>query len=127
MRLWGWQPPEIIVGESVPGLSVIRDLPWLARQRSSQQARDLQRFQAFSSGYLAFAGVDSRGRYLVVDPRYSMLPNSTEALWGIALSPGAAETEHADYLNLRRPQDRDLALAKLWQMVVSGNSYPDRP
>ncbi len=46
----------------------------------SQQARDIERFRWFSDDYLAR---DSFGR--VIDMRYSMVPDSINAMWGITV------------------------------------------
>lgn len=73
---------QILPGSSVEALDPERDFPWL--HPSSRQARDLQRFSHFSSGYLA---LDQGNRSRVTDIRYSMLPNEIDGLWGIDLHP----------------------------------------
>ncbi len=86
----------VIPGDNVARLNVARDLPWLDPQ--SQQARDLERFRWFSSDHLA---LDTTDPLLVVDMRYSMLPNEVKGLWGIRLHPEAAPTDHVGYVAQR--------------------------
>ncbi len=121
----GWSP-QLIEGESVPKLEVVRDFPWL--EPLSQQAQDIERFRHFSAGYLA---VDRQDNNTIVDMRYSMLPNTVDALWGIKLSTTVGESEHVQFLTLRNPDERDLALKRLQEMVFSAdypslNDYQDK-
>lgn len=83
-------------GESITKLDIARDLPWL--NTASQQARDIERFRWFSMGYLA---VHQHSPNLIVDIRYSFLPNKIDALWGIELNPEAGDTEHVGYFTRR--------------------------
>lgn len=85
-------------GESAPALDVRRDLPWL--DDASQQARDLERFRWFSSGYVA---LDPDRLDHVIDVRYSLVPNRIEALWGIRLDPAASPRAHAAFFTAREP------------------------
>lgn len=96
-------------GRSVPALDVPRDLPWL--DADSQQARDVERFRWFSADYVA---LDPRTPNHVIDIRYSMVPNRVDPLWGIALRPAAAPTEHARFVADRRIEgDEYAALLRL--------------
>jgi len=88
----------IIPGDSVERLSRAKHLPWL--DADSQQARDLARFQWFSNDYLA---LDQHDPLLVIDMRYSLLPNEVDGLWGIRFNPTAGVDEHIDYRTQRRP------------------------
>jgi len=88
----------------VPRLNPVVHLPWLADD--SQQARDLARFRWFSDGFLA---VDSDNPMLVVDMRYSVLPNEADGLWGIIFDPEADADHHVGYLNRREIGDDQLA------------------
>lgn len=73
---------KIFTGESIKKLDPKNDLPWL--QEKTQQGKDLKRFAWFSQGYLA---LDPKNPYRVVDVRYSLLPQSTQAIWGIDFNP----------------------------------------
>ena len=84
--------PTVYVGDSVEKLQLDKHLPWL--DKSSQQARDIERFRWFSAGYLA---IDAGNPLLVTDMRYSMLPNEIDALWGIELDPSASKDAHVGY------------------------------
>ncbi|MEM8845368.1 MAG: metal-dependent hydrolase, partial [Pseudomonadota bacterium] len=85
-------------GELIPKLEVKRDMPWL--DPDSQQARDIERFTWFSQG---FVSVDPHNPYRIFDARYSLLPNVSQGLWGITVSPDAPFYEHVRYVT-----DRDL-------------------
>ncbi len=85
-------------GDHIAVLDVARDLPSL--DPNSQQARDLERFRWFSMGYLARfelapAVRRTENSALVVDVRYSNLPNAIAPMWGIELSANADTQTHA--------------------------------
>jgi len=67
-------------GERVRALAA--DPDWRPPPAGSRQARDVARFRAFSAGYLALDPADPD---LVIDVRYSLVPNEIDALWGIVL------------------------------------------
>ena len=71
---------EHIKGASIQKLNVKRDFPWLPE--ASQQAKDIERFRWFSDGYLA---VNPDNENMIMDMRYSFLPNRIDAMWGIEL------------------------------------------
>jgi inner membrane protein len=102
--------PKIIEGTAIAPLDIDRDLPWL--EKGSQQAEDLERFRWFSQDYIALAA-DSP--FKVVDLRYSLLPNETDALWGIELSPQHSE-QHVRYFTQRR--DSKSKTAQLLEMLL---------
>lgn len=83
-------------GASIKKLALETDFPWL--DADSQQAKDVERFRWFSMGYLA---VDQHNANLIVDIRYSMVPNEVNPLWGIELNQGAGREEHVRYITLR--------------------------
>ena len=85
-------------GTSIAKLDLIRDVPWL--DTASQQAKDIERFRWFSDDYLALSTTDP---HLVIDVRYSFLPNQTRWLWGIQLDPDSASTAHVQFLMRSRP------------------------
>jgi inner membrane protein len=83
---------SISTGESVAKLDLEADFPWL--DGGSQQALDVERFRWFSAGHLSKSRDDDN---MIVDMRYSMLPNQGDGLWGIVLSPDAKADEHVGY------------------------------
>lgn len=104
---------RIYEGASIERLHISRDLPWLVSQ--SQQARDLERFRWFSNDHLALHPTD---RNLVIDIRYSMVPNKLDPLWGIELDPAAAEDAHIKWRPMRA--DGSDRLGDLWRIWING-------
>ena len=72
---------EVIVGTSIQKLNIKRDFPWLPAD--SQQVKDIERFRWFSDGYLA---VSRRNPDLIMDVRYSYLPNRINSMWGVKVN-----------------------------------------
>ena len=107
----GWKEPTIWEGDTIKKLSIDRDLPWL--DKNSQQAKDIERFRWFSTGYIA---LDQQHPNRVVDIRYSLLPQKIQALWGIKLSPTASPEQHVEFYNDRG--DSKSAINTLWQMIT---------
>jgi inner membrane protein len=101
---------QVWQGDSIQKVSSPRDFPWL--DLSSQQAKDIQRFDWFSSGYLAR---DPQNSFKIMDVRYSMLPNSIRPLWGIELSPESKAQEHVRYYTQR--DDPRASLGQLINMI----------
>ncbi len=83
-------------GASIARLDLKRDFPWL--EPGSQQARDVERFRWFSDDWVA---VDPQVENRIVDMRYSVVPNTIDALWGIDLDQRAAPDEHVRYVTNR--------------------------
>jgi len=83
-------------GERVAKLDLSRDFAWL--DPNSQQARDVERFRWFSGGFLAKSSTEND---MIVDMRYSALPNRADGLWGIVLSPDASRSAHVGYRTMR--------------------------
>ena len=92
--------PLVYSGGSVAVLDIPGQFPWL--KEGSQQAKDLARFDWFSSGHLA---VDNNDSFRVIDMRYSMLPNEIDGLWGIRLTESAASDQHVTY-EVKRSVDK---------------------
>ncbi len=107
----GWQQPTVWPGATVNKLNVARDFPWL--QADSQQARDIERFAQFSTGYL---GVDPANPNRIGDIRYSILPQDIEPLWGIELDSTAGPNSHVRYYT-QRSGSRE-ALPELLRMIL---------
>ena len=70
---------------------------------NSQQANDLERFRNFSDGYLSF----DNNMQLVIDARYSLLPNEASPLWGIIINPDKDFSEHAEWWENRTPSKKN--------------------
>jgi len=100
----------IIEGDHVARLNLQSSFPWL--DTDSQQARDVERFRWFSNDYLA---IDSDDPFLIVDMRYSHLPNEIKGLWGIRLDPDASADEHVTWI-ARRSADSE-RFEQLWAML----------
>lgn len=88
--------PEAFVGERFEKLDPARDFPWLGH--STQQWRDVQRFERFAAGFVALDGAHANR---IVDIRYSLVPNRRDAFWGIELKQDAGAEEHASYVTMR--------------------------
>ena len=101
----------IIPGDNIERLDLKTQYPWL--DSKSQQAIDVERFRWFSNNHLA---VDKEDELLIVDMRYSQLPNEIEGLWGIRLNPEATANEHAAW-RTRRSTDSE-RLKNLWAMLA---------
>ena len=100
----------IIEGDHVARLNLQSSFPWL--DTDSQQARDVERFRWCSNDYLA---IDSDDPFLIVDMRYSHLPNEIKGLWGIRLDPDASADEHVTWI-ARRSADSE-RFEQLWAML----------
>ena len=107
---------RVYPGSSVERLQIGKHLPWLSE--NSQQAHDIERFRWFSSDYLA---IDQADPLLIVDMRYSMLPNEIEGLWGIRLNPDAGSSEHVQY-HTQRSASRE-RIDRLLAMLLD-SEYP---
>ncbi|MEM7012764.1 MAG: metal-dependent hydrolase, partial [Verrucomicrobiota bacterium] len=95
VRVGLMRPERTYTGTSVPALEAAAlkgDLP-----PASTLANDLDRFDHFSSRYLAHHP-DQPG--VVGDFRYAMLPNSAVPLWGIRYNP-AQPDEHVRFESFR--------------------------
>jgi len=100
----------IVEGAHVKRLDLTVAFPWLDPE--SQQARDIERFRWFSNDYLAIEPDDPS---LIVDMRYSHLPNEIKGLWGIRLDPNAPADEHVTWIT-RRSADSE-RFEQLWAML----------
>ena len=106
---------EYLPGSSIKKLDVKRDFPWLPE--ASQQARDIERFRWFSDDFLA---VSKRYPNLVMDIRYSFLPDRIDPMWGVEVSRQTIRARdfdaHADYKMIRNlnPQTTERFLDMLF-------------
>ena len=102
--------PTYFPGTSAPKLAINRDFPWL--DQNSQQARDIERFRWFSDDWLA---IDAQDPNLIVDMRYSQIPNTIKGLWGISLSANATNDAHIQWTSLRQTSQTEVEA--LWQQI----------
>lgn len=93
---------KFITGTSIQKLDVRRDFSWLPE--NSQQARDIERFRWFSDDFLA---VDTRDPEMIMDVRYSFLPNRVNPMWGIKLDRQQIEDGDMDS-HIKYQINRDL-------------------
>jgi inner membrane protein len=70
--------------ELIPGDSVSSHIEVSGLNPDSTQAKDIERFRWFSSGYISHYRDDP---LMIGDIRYSLLPDEVEPLWGIRLNP----------------------------------------
>ena len=84
---------EVITGSSIEKLNISRDLPWLSK--SSQQAKDIERFRWFSDDFLA---VNLNDPKVIIDVRYSLLPNEINMMWGIGLDKNKDAGAHTSFM-----------------------------
>lgn len=113
---------SIFEGDSIPKLEFDRDLYWL--EKTSQQAKDIERFRWFSNNHLA---LDPNNPNRIIDMRYSMLPNKLDGLWGIELSPSADLESHVKWIANRSINDRTNDLRTLWKMIKGQDIKPAWP
>ena len=90
----GWDSVTI-PGKSIAKLDINNDYPWLLKD--SVQAKDIERFRWFSAGFLAKVPNDN---LMIMDVRYSFIPNELSPLWVIRLNPKTPE-QHVEYLDIR--------------------------
>ena len=100
----GWEE-RIYPGGRIEKLDLSRHFPWLSP--STQQARDVARFRWFSDDWLA---IDAADPSVIVDARFSQLPQSTEGLWGIGLDQQRGDQEPIAWITNRQTSSADLAL-----------------
>ncbi|RMA78746.1 metal-dependent hydrolase [Umboniibacter marinipuniceus] len=65
---------------------------------SSQQRRDIDRFNWFSQ---SFTALQTEPELRIIDVRYSLVPNEIKPLWGITLDCYASLSAHAQYFTSR--------------------------
>jgi inner membrane protein len=104
--------PRVFLGASVLKLNTGRDFPEL--EKTSRQARDIDRFSRLSDGYLA-RDPSVAGR--IIDVRYSMIPNEIDALWSIGVSAAAGPDAHVTFQTHRG--DPMEGLRRLWSMLTA--------
>jgi len=84
---------KIISGALIKKLNIDRDFPWLPE--NSQQAKDIERFRWFSDDFLAVSLGDPN---VILDVRYSFLPNQIKLMWGIELEEKRVAAKHVNFI-----------------------------
>jgi inner membrane protein len=107
---------RIYAGETIEKFTFERDLPQI--DQASTLSNDVLRFSKLADGYVV---PDPSRDKVLIDVRYSMLPNGVYPMWGIDLNT-ASISEHAQFKVYRdRPKNaRDLFLA-----MLLGRDVPD--
>ena len=107
---------RIYAGETIEKFKFQRDLPHI--DQASTLSNDVLRFSKLADGYVV---PDPSRDKVLIDVRYSMLPNGVYPMWGIDLNT-ASVSEHAQFKVYRdRPENaRDLFLA-----MLLGRNVPD--
>jgi inner membrane protein len=107
---------RIYAGETIEKFKFERDLPQI--DQASTLSNDVLRFSKLADGYVV---PDPSRDKVLIDVRYSMLPNGVYPMWGIDLNT-ASVSEHAQFKVYRdRPENaRDLFLA-----MLLGRDVPD--
>ena len=101
---------RVYEGDSILKLDVERDFPWL--DEASIQANDIKRFNWFSNNYLA---IDPDTPNKVIDIRYSILPNTIDALWAITINREKQNEQHVGYVTNRQSSPEQLDI--YWRML----------
>ena len=64
------------------------------RNKDSKQFNDILRFSWFSQEYLAY----DKDKDLIIDVRYSAIPNEAEGLWGIKINSDPNYKDHVKWV-----------------------------
>ena len=92
---------KVFKGSKIQAFDINRDLPQITDQTVVYD--DIQRFDVFSDGFLAF---HPEYPNVLGDVRYAMLPTSIHPLWGIELNLESPD-EHVAYTTYRTMTDSD--------------------
>ena len=92
---------SVFRGQVVQAFDLKRDLPHLTEALTAHH--DIQRFDFFSDGFLAWHPERSN---VLGDVRYAMLPTSIRPLWGIALNLDRPD-EHVKFVTFRTMSDAE--------------------
>ena len=83
---------EYCEGTKIKKLDNLTD--FMDLNKNSQQYLDIKRFDWFSQGYL---GVGP-SKNIIIDVRYSAVPNEVDGLWGIKIEPSKSPSEHVEWV-----------------------------
>ena len=103
--------PTYFPGESAAKFNPARDFPFLTP--TSQQAKDIERFRWFSDDWLA---LDNEDPSLIVDMRYSQIPNQIKGLWGIEISTDRSLDAHVSWTAQRQTTQEQLEV--FWNQII---------
>ena len=109
--------PTYFPGESAAKFNASHDFPFLTS--TSQQAKDIERFRWFSDDWLA---LDDEDAAMIVDMRYSQIPNAIKGLWGIRVQAEKDETEHVDWTVQRETGAEELNV--FWAQLMGRGAVP---
>ncbi len=93
---------QVCAGTKVKKLNVTNDIKKLVL--NSQQARDIDKFRDFSAGFLSYIPK----KQLIIDVRYSYIPNEINPLWGIIVSNTNNEKKHVEWWESKAPKKAEL-------------------
>ena len=82
------------------------------KKKTSQQYHDIQRFKWFSDDHLAISPTNPN---LIIDARYSLLPQEISGLWGIEINKNTNDKDHITFIT-----NRSLSKNKindLWSLI----------
>ena len=105
------QSTTLCLGENIRVFDYQYHLPDL--DKDSQQRKDIERFRWFSQDYL---GYDNE-KNLVIDIRYSMIPNQIAPMWGLVIDDQRGINEHAIWWTSR---SLDQSQIDLFKEMLSG-------
>ncbi len=112
--------PTYFPGKSAAKLGVRQDFPTL--DSSSQQAVDIERFRWFSDDWLALDDADAS---LIVDMRYSQIPNQIKGLWGVRVEPSAETSTHVKWTVQRTTGSQELRIFREQLLGIGARQLPD--
>jgi inner membrane protein len=115
----GWET-RVYQGAMIEKLDLSRHFPWLSP--STQQARDVARFRWFSDDWLA---IDATDPSVIVDARFSQLPQSAEGLWGIGLDQERGDHEPIAWITNRQTSAKDLTT--FYALLTGGDIHTTPP
>ena len=96
----------LYLGESIKAFDYQYHLPDLDKE--SQQKKDIERFRWFSQDYLGY----DKEKNIVIDVRYSMIPNQIAPMWGLVVDDQRGVNEHAIWWTSRSLDQSQLDLFK---------------
>ena len=83
---------EYCEGTKIKKLNNLTD--FIDLDKNSQQYLDIKRFDWFSQGYLGVG----QSKNIIIDVRYSAVPNEVDGLWGIKIEPLKNPSEHVEWV-----------------------------
>lgn len=93
IRITPFSDSRIYAGDRIKRFIPERDFP----NPGKALQQDIKRFLYFSDDYVA---VDRNRKNVLVDMRYSMLPNGLSPLWGIDMNVDSSQ-QHAEFMHFR--------------------------